>query len=141
MRDQVILPTTISLETRIRLPLEHLTPSELHPINMEVDYGRISIIFNHIEHNPDDWNMILRCNKCGNEFNTIASIKVHNTWHNDINTHYDLLCPYCPQTFSQRPSLNSNLYDKICPFLKNKSPNWTEVLYDICNTNTIDYNV
>ena len=105
-------PLIIIREIRINLPPDHITPSELHQINMKTDYGRISIIFNHDDNSPEGWKMILKCNKYGNEFSTI-SIKAHYTWHNDINTHYDLLCPYCPKTFSQRASLNRHIWQNM----------------------------
>ena len=47
----------------------------------------------------------------GKELGDINKIKVHQTWRNDINRHYDLNCPYYPQSYSQRSGLNRHLYN------------------------------
>ena len=62
--------------------MRELTKSELHQINMEIEYGRISLIYRHGDNsstNKDFWGMIHKCNKCGDEFGKISSIRVHYT--------------------------------------------------------------
>ena len=86
-------PLAIIPAPRINLPIEHITPIELHQINMEVGYGRICINFNRSDNVPNNWNMILKCNKCGDEFKTIDGVKVHYAWRNDINVHCDAVFP------------------------------------------------
>ena len=61
------------------------------------------------------WGKEHVCNKCGFVRNTKIGIKVHLArTHNELETHYDLNCPYCTGVYRTLQSLNRHLRTPTC---------------------------
>ena len=108
-------------------------------IKMEIDYGRIKILYKNNMQNL--LTRFLICNVCLYENTTKGGIKTHLAKkHNQLQLHSNLNCPYCPKSYIDLGSLNRHLYKKLyCAYIKENisTLNWNEVWKDICQKNTI----
>ena len=89
-------------------------------LQREVDYGRIKTYHIYDEINQN-WPKEHMCLSCGFTREKKIGILVHLArMRNDLETHYDLTCPYCPGIFRTLQSLNRHLRKPTCKYIKRK---------------------
>ena len=84
----------------------------------EAEYGRLKTY--HIYNNElNVWGKEHVCTTCSSTRQTKIGILVHLArTRNNLEEHYDLLCPYCPGLFRTLQSLNRHLRKPPCEHIK-----------------------
>ena len=94
----------------------HIKKDNDEVIEMEINYGRMGIIYSDITEGiteDGDLEDIYNCNTCGNECPTEGGIKPHlEQMHRGVIQSYDLICSYCVGSIRGISTLNRHIRNK-----------------------------
>ena len=115
-------------------------------ITREIDFGFIRMIYVEEDDSKEKENQVgdgkFKCLKCGyfyNDKQRIISQIFHK--HHELDRTTDLICPYCPGTFSSTATLEIHIHTKVCA--KRKEPQttkiWIDIWNEVCEVNKIPH--